>query len=97
MLIIANVATNGAIFALTTKRPAIPPTALVTSNARMDAPKELTPPFILTAAITVESATIEPTERSMPPVTMTKNCPTAMIETTAAKVSTFPTFLLVRK
>ena len=46
---------------------------------------------------TPESATVAPTERSMPRLTMTSSCPSARTAMTAVCEKTFPRFLLVKK
>ena len=49
----------------------------------------MTPPAI--------SAAIEPTDRSMPPLTITKHMPTAMMPMKAVRVSTFIALSIVAK
>jgi hypothetical protein len=49
------------------------------------------------AVTTVDRATVEPTDRSIPPVRMTKNCPTARTAMIAEKVITLEALRPVRK
>ena len=51
----------------------------------------------MSAAITVDIARIDPTERSIPPVRMTKNWPTARTATMEAAAMTFSALRSVRK
>src|SRR5471032_1777689 len=74
-----------------TAKPA--PSTTVSHGARWCAPSEfisrMTPPAI--------SAAIEPTDRSMPPLMMTKHMPTAMMPMNAVRVSTFIALSMVAK
>ena len=81
-VIAPSVTTNGMSRNRPTQTPISAPIAVATATATMTATKGLEPPFRSRATITVVSATSEPVERSMPPVTMTSVIPRAQIATT---------------
>ena len=72
-VMVPNVAMNGVIPANTTSAPLISPTIAQATNVTTTATQALWPLRSSSAAMTVASAAIDPTERSMPAVTMTTN------------------------
>jgi len=80
MVTIPSVTTKGAILPLVINTPfikPIPPPTRIAATEAMNTPIPLF--FIKPAAIIPDKAKMEPTERSMPPVRMTKVIPTAIM------------------
>jgi hypothetical protein len=82
MVIAPRVTIKGRILRLATSRPVAVPSAAVARTASAAAAAGPDPDLRIEATRTVVSATIEPTERSMPPAIMTSVMPEAAMPTT---------------
>ena len=89
MVITPSVATKGGTLNLVTNIPLKPPSTAPVSNAPRQHPQNVNPMYVsitgspkpvsdIPAAIAPERASTEPTERSIPPVSMTSVMPTDM-------------------
>jgi hypothetical protein len=95
--IIEKVTKKGAAFPYDIRLPLIPPITAMINNTMMTASTGKTSVFNNPAIRQELKATIEPTERSIPPVRITNSCPTANIVMTAFCLRIFIIFVRLKK
>ena len=78
MVIVANVAMNGATRPKVTAKPLMVPKRIPTIAAAKIAATGLRPPTMKSAINALDKARMEPTDKSIPPVKMTKVIPKAI-------------------
>lgn len=97
MAIIPKVAQKGGSFPLLTSTPLVNPIRAPKDRPANTANKGDPVLFKVPANITPHKPSIEPTERSIPPVKITKVSPAANIEITDTCLNTFKMLLTVKK